>query len=64
MPDQSTTRITATDQLVAEMREWLAGCEWVDTDADEIREIAPERIVATIERHYEGGVRRFITDGL
>lgn len=49
--------------MIAEMRNWIADCEWADIDYDEImHDTCDADIIKGIKRHYDGGVEQFITD--
>ena len=54
-----------TPEQLQEAREWVADCEWRERfDADEIAALTAEELERGLERHYAGGRRQFIVDGI
>ena len=48
--------------IIQEMRNWLADCEWQDVDEDEIQSLPARQIIAAVENHYDGGKAQFMRD--
>lgn len=42
------------------MREWVSDCVW--RDMDDTDELTDLQVVTGVQRHYQGGVKQFITD--
>jgi hypothetical protein len=47
-------------EVISEMRDWLADCEWQDVEPEEIATLPAQVIIAAVERHYCGGKIAFL----
>ena len=54
------TNTDITPHVITAAREWVADCNFLD--ADYIDSYTDQQILAGIERHYEGGLKQFLTD--
>jgi hypothetical protein len=52
----------ATAALVSEARAWIARCVWTDLPRGDVAGLTDEGVMRGIERHYDGGWRRFAQD--
>lgn len=49
-------------ELIHQMREWIADCQWQDLDSDSISDLSDKEIIDGISRNYSGGVEQFVSD--
>lgn len=48
-------------RVVADMREWVADCAWVEIeDEDDLAALTEYEIIRGVQRHYSGGVAAFV----
>lgn len=45
-----------TPATIAEMREWLMGCDWGDVDESDIAAFPASAIIRAVSRLYDGGL--------
>lgn len=50
-------------QVINDMRAWVADCDWVDVDSDNVAGLTDEQIIGGVDRHYDGGLWQFLADG-
>jgi len=50
--------------IIEDARDWLSECDWQDMEADDFLSISPQTVLRAVERHYSGGLKQFLTDGL
>lgn len=48
-------------EALAEARAWLAEIQWADASPEDIASMDARTIVAAIQRHWDGGLRDFLT---
>lgn len=54
--------ITADEDTLTAMREWVSECVWADMDEEEIAELTATQLMRGVEKHYAGGVAQFRID--
>lgn len=52
-----------TSEIVADMVDWIADCEWGECDFD-VRGLSDVAIIRGVHRHYDGGIGQFLRDSL
>jgi hypothetical protein len=48
-------------ELIAEAREWVADCMWVE-DPEDLDDLTDDEIQRGVNRHYDGGWRQFVSN--
>lgn len=56
------TQHDLTLEVITDMREWIADCDWADLESEEVNELSDTEVVTGIRCHYEGGVEQFLRD--
>jgi hypothetical protein len=50
-------------EIIQQMKEWVKDCQWRDVcEPDEIDELSDVEILQGVEKHYEGGIKKFVQD--
>jgi hypothetical protein len=49
-----------TQELAAEARIWIAGCEWADIDEIDAEDLSDAQALSGIARKYDGGLDAFV----
>jgi hypothetical protein len=50
-----------TPQMIADARDWLADCAWLDMESDDFADITDSAVIDGVRRHYDGGINQFIS---
>lgn len=49
-----------TPEIIKDMRDWLAACEWADADEADIMEAPEAHIVRAVTKTFDGGLEGFL----
>lgn len=56
--------VTEHPDLIKQMREWVADCQWADVqEPEDLNYFDDIQILRGVEKFYDGGIKQFILDG-